>query len=551
MGIKTNELQRLEGVQGTDSILADTQEAGTGRLSFAQAAQFFDRELMRPGTAVERALSSKAELGRNSRNILINWDFRRPVNQNGGTRYTESGYTIDRWKIVNGGLSLGDDGAVSLLKNADTGTPRNCLFQLIDTPETYVGRTLTFSVLCKDLQGTLFATAYANKGGTADSGVTGASISSDGLASVTFTIAEDSAPTEFRVHWLLSPGGSCVPVAAKLELGERQTLARQVEGGWELIDPPDYALQYALCSQYSPITGEWVGSRHSNQNLLDNSYWMDKDTIVNQRGQESYSGPYKCYGIDRWYTSGVDTTVSVEDGYIRLTSSAATHQFRQEVEHGADRCRGRMVTFSILFEHESGADLKIGIFHGKTSWTYLKTQMLGTPAGISLASVTVKVPDGVEGSLGAYVEPNGIGTIKLYAAKLELGTVQTLAHKEGDAWALNDPPPDKALELAKCQRYQQKIRGTFAIGTNESGEFLDIIVPLPVSMRAVPSVTVSEIASVYLGGQAYAANGFGFRNTTGGGDRAHFGLRFACDPALPQKTAGIVGLLDCLLDANL
>ncbi len=414
MGIKTNELQRLEGVQGTDSILADTQEAGTGRLSFAQAAQFFDRELMRPGTAVERALSSKAELGRNSRNILINWDFRRPVNQNGGTRYTESGYTIDRWKIVNGGLSLGDDGAVSLLKNADTGTPRNCLFQLIDTPETYVGRTLTFSVLCKDLQGTLFATAYANKGGTADSGVTGASISSDGLASVTFTIAEDSAPTEFRVHWLLSPGGSCVPVAAKLELGERQTLARQVEGGWELIDPPDYALQYALCSQYSPITGEWVGSRHSNQNLLDNSYW-----------------------------------------------------------------------------------------------------------------------------------------IKLYAAKLELGTVQTLAHKEGDAWALNDPPPDKALELAKCQRYQQKIRGTFAIGTNESGEFLDIIVPLPVSMRAVPSVTVSEIASVYLGGQAYAANGFGFRNTTGGGDRAHFGLRFACDPALPQKTAGIVGLLDCLLDANL
>ena len=177
--------------------------------------------------------------------------------------------------------------------------------------------------------------------------------------------------------------------------------------------------------------------------------------------------------------------------------------------------------------------------------------MLGTPAGISLASVTVKVPDGVEGSLGAYVEPNGIGTIKLYAAKLELGTVQTLAHKEGDAWALNDPPPDKALELAKCQRYQQKIRGTFAIGTNESGEFLDVIVPLPVSMRVVPSVTVSEIASVYLGGQAYAASGFSFRNTTGGGDRAHFGLRFACDPVLPQKTAGIVGLLDCLLDANL
>lgn len=41
----------------------------------------------------------------------------------------------------------------------------------------------------------------------------------------------------------------------------------------------------------------------------------------------------------------------------------------------------------------------------------------------------------------------------LIAAKLELGPVQTLAHKEGDAWVLNDPPPDPATELAKCQRY--------------------------------------------------------------------------------------------------
>ena len=537
--IKTNEIQRLDGVQGTDSILADTQAAGTGRLSFAQAAQFFDRELMRPGTAVERALSSKAELGRNSRNILINWDFRKPVNRNGRTRYTESGYTIDRWKTMdaNGTVTV-REGTVDFANTS--GAAANCSLMESTGVVFPSVQTVTFSVMAAEGTGALFLrdTQWETYGRCDMDG--------PGVYHVTAEI-----PAGRSIVVQIRTDASVSLVAAKLELGERQTLAHKEGDAWVLNDPPDYALQYALCSQYSPIAGEWVGSRHSNQNLLDNSYWMDKDMIVNQRGQESYSGPYKCYGIDRWYTSGVDTTVSVEEGCIRLTSSAATHQFRQEVEHGADRCRGRMVTFSILFEHESGADLKIGIFHGKTSWTYLKTQMLGTPAGISLASVTVKVPDGVEGSLGAYVEPNGIGTIKLYAAKLELGTVQTLAHKEGDAWALNDPPPDKALELAKCQRYQQKIRGTFAIGTNESGEFLDIIVPLPVSMRAVPSVTVSEIASVYLGGQAYAANGFGFRNTTGGGDRAHFGLRFACDPALPQKTAGIVGLLDCLLDANL
>lgn len=41
------------------------------------------------------------------------------------------------------------------------------------------------------------------------------------------------------------------------------------------------------------------------------------------------------------------------------------------------------------------------------------------------------------------------------AAKFELSDHQTLAHKEGGNWILNDPPPNKALELAKCQRYYQ------------------------------------------------------------------------------------------------
>lgn len=46
------------------------------------------------------------------------------------------------------------------------------------------------------------------------------------------------------------------------------------------------------------------------------------------------------------------------------------------------------------------------------------------------------------------------GTITPIAAKLELGPVQTLAHQNADGnWVLNDPPPNKALELAKCQRY--------------------------------------------------------------------------------------------------
>ena len=47
-------------------------------------------------------------------------------------------------------------------------------------------------------------------------------------------------------------------------------------------------------------------------------------------------------------------------------------------------------------------------------------------------------------------------TSYLKAVKLELGPVQTLAHQDADGnWVLNDPPPNKALELLKCQRYYQ------------------------------------------------------------------------------------------------
>ncbi|MBD5161447.1 MAG: hypothetical protein HDT14_05420, partial [Oscillibacter sp.] len=102
-----------------------------------------------------------------------------------------------------------------------------------------------------------------------------------GILNFTYTLPEQVD----RLSVILQPQDN-EPVAAyagKLELGSHQTLARQnADGEWEIIDPPDYDLQYLLCSQYSPITGEWVGSQHSNPNLLYNWYWA---APINQRGQ--------------------------------------------------------------------------------------------------------------------------------------------------------------------------------------------------------------------------------------------------------------------------
>ena len=73
----------------------------------------------------------------------------------------------------------------------------------------------------------------------------------------------------------------------------------------------------------------------------------------------------------------------------------------------------------------------------------------------------------------------------LVAAKLELGSHQTLAHKEGDTWVLNDPPPNKALELAKCQRYQQVFRdySFLGVGIAQANHEVQISIPTPVTMR--------------------------------------------------------------------
>ncbi len=78
--------------------------------------------------------------------------------------------------------------------------------------------------------------------------------------------------------------------------------------------------------------------------------------------------------------------------------------------------------------------------------------------------------------------------IRLYAAKLETGSVQTLAHKEGDTWVLNDPPPDYGQELAKCQRYYH----VYETAEARPNKALDCVP----TMRTNPKQTTIEINGV-------------------------------------------------------
>ena len=98
--------------------------------------------------------------------------------------------------------------------------------------------------------------------------------------------------------------------------------------------------------------------------------------------------------------------------------------------------------------------------------------------------------------------PNSYIDIDIAAWKLELGAQQTLAHQDINGnWVLNDPPPNKALELLKCQRYLAAYRSAeiynasvfFGTGIldgydaegNTSGQGYIV---MPCAMRATPAI---------------------------------------------------------------
>lgn len=127
--------------------------------------------------------------------------------------------------------------------------------------------------------------------------------------------------------------------------------------------------------------------------------------------------------------------------------------------------------------------------------TLVQTLETGILGGATTA--TVLASDGPLTSGVAYDNSKKTFTItatnkKLIAAKLEIGTVQTLYHMENGSYVLNDPPPNMAEELLKCQRYLYVIGGDRGVPIGNAfvsiGTHINILSCIP-SMRTAPSIT--------------------------------------------------------------
>ena len=132
-----------------------------------------------------------------------------------------------------------------------------------------------------------------------------------------------------------------------------------------------------------------------------------------------------------------------------------------------------------------GAD---GITLNGTMAQVLEDAPVGTVTATALTEEGV-VPVGYDSTTKTFTV-TAAGT-KLIAAKLELGDVQTLAHLYGGAWELNQLP-DYGAELARGQRYLVPLASDLVQAVIIGTGTIFFFVPLPVTMRAKPTIVVDD-----------------------------------------------------------
>lgn len=216
-----------------------------------------------------------------------------------------------------------------------------------------------------------------------------------------------------------------------------------------------------------------------NKNILDNWYFANP---VNQRGNASYGGAG--YTIDRWI-AGTNTTVALTESGLSITTPELPYiaNLTQRLEN-TFLLDEQSVTVSILMDDGSmvsrtGVASKtaaldtptINLVHGSLYWDANISNYVFV---ISSASTSADNP-------------------KIIAAKLEIGTMQTLAYpKDGGLYGLRDVPKWDD-ELRACQRYYQKIRSFQGYGRyNETSDKCILFLVCPTPLRKSPSVMIVE-----------------------------------------------------------
>lgn len=229
--------------------------------------------------------------------------------------------------------------------------------------------------------------------------------------------------------------------------------------------------------QFRENIGAGSGSG-GGRNLLDN-WWFGK-SVINQRGQSSYTG--RGYTIDRWGFGDPTGVLQVNNDYITLTSTgtgSGVTDFEQLLD--LSEHIGKTLTVSVMMSD--------GTIHSGTA--VFSTVNTG---------ITVPIADGFTLNLGyypskslnrVYIRNSGNrsgNSISIKAIKLEVSSVSTLA---------NDSPPNHADELRRCQYYFVALSGKTGVLFSASAltaTVLDAFIPY--EMRNVdPTISWANLST--------------------------------------------------------
>lgn len=223
-----------------------------------------------------------------------------------------------------------------------------------------------------------------------------------------------------------------------------------------------------------------------NPNLLDNSHF----SIWQRYKDGNYSGvPNGSYVADRWIITSsngnINSNLKKATSYGGIKNASGPNcRITQRLENAA-QYNGMTLTLSVL--KNTGLHVATKIANGWTDTTDIFAVFSSAVAWLNAGEIW-------------------------YAAKLELGPTQTLAHQENGVWVLNEVPK-VGDELRECQRYFWRLHSVeknnyaiFAYGMKQSADQVRFVITFPVTFRVAPVITANGKFLVSDGTTDYAVD---------------------------------------------